>query len=144
MQCQSCGKTISQKDRFCRYCGVTVTPDAIQASRLAEDDRWHALLGNRIVAVCEPSSGAWGAHIYDSDSASDHPHSRPRGCPEWVEQRDWDRWFHEGLAVWDNVTRRIGAISSAEAVQLVQTLNASDMWKANGIPIVERVRVLTY
>ena len=144
MQCQSCGKTISQKDRFCRYCGVTVTPDAIQASRLAEDDRWHALLGNRIVAVCGPSPGTWGAHVYDSDSASDHPRSRPRGCPEWVERRDWDRWFHEGLAVWDNVTQRIGAISSAEAVQLVQTLNASDTWKANGIPIVERTRVLTY
>lgn len=63
MQCQSCGKTISQKDRFCRYCGVTVTPDAIQASRLAADEHFSALLGNHIVARLEPASGAWGAHI---------------------------------------------------------------------------------
>ncbi len=128
MQCLHCHKTISQKDRFCRHCGETVTPNAIQASRLREDDRFHSLLTNHIVARCEPGSGSWGAHIYESDSVSDHPRSRPRGCPEWVEQRDWERWFHESLVVWDNTTQRIGAIYSAEAVRLIEALQSSDEW----------------
>jgi hypothetical protein len=138
MQCQVCGKTISQKDHFCRHCGTTVTPDAIQASRLREDERYHALLRNQIVARCEPASGAWGAHIYESDLASNHPRSRPRGCPEWVEARDWDRWFHAGLVVWDNATRRIGALFAAEAVRLLDDLQSNDEWKSVGIAIVER------
>jgi len=138
MQCLSCHKTISQKDRFCRHCGATVTPDAIQASRLREDERLHGLLRNYIVARCEPASGTWGAHIYESDSSSNYPRSRPRGCPEWVEQRDWERWFHEGLVVWDNITQRIGAIYSAEAVRLIEALQSNDEWRSAGIAIVER------
>jgi hypothetical protein len=143
MRCPRCDKTISQKDRFCRYCGNAVTPDVIQASRLREDERWHGLLARRIVAQCAPASGTWGAHIYESDSASDHPRSRPRGCPEWVAPGDWDRWFHEGVVVWDNATQRIGAIPSAEAVQLLETLLSNDEWKATGIPVIERTRVVT-
>jgi hypothetical protein len=142
MQCLACNKTISQKDRFCRYCGTTVTPDAIQVSRLREDERFHGLLANSIVARCEPASGSWGAHIYESDSVSSHPRSRPRGCPEWVEPRDWDRWFHEGLVVWDNATQRIGAISSAETVQLIEAVLGTDAWKSAGIPIVERAHMI--
>jgi hypothetical protein len=141
MQCLSCNKTISQKNRFCRYCGATITSDAIQASRLREDERFHSLLANSIVARCEPASGSWGAHIYRSDSTGSFPRSRPRDCPEWAEARDWGRWFHEGLVVWDNASKRIGAISSDEAVKLIEALGASDDWKMSGIPIVERTHI---
>jgi hypothetical protein len=48
MQCLSCNKTISQKDRFCRYCGATITSAAIQANRLREDERFHSLLASSI------------------------------------------------------------------------------------------------
>lgn len=137
MHCQNCDKTISQKDRFCRHCGMTVTSDAIQASRLRDDERYHALLRNQIIVRCEPASGTWGAHIYESDSAN-HPRSRPRGCPEWVEQRDWERWFHAGLVVWDNAAQRIGALYAAEALRLIEDLQSSDGWKSAGIAIAER------
>jgi hypothetical protein len=116
--------------------------DAIRASRLREDERYHGLLANNIVARCEPASGSWGAHIYRSDSTGSFPRSRPRACPEWAEARDWDRWFHEGLVVWDNATQRIGAISSDEAVKFIEALGASDDWKMTGIPIVERTHMI--
>src|SRR5262245_49429974 len=100
MRCPRCDQTISQKDKFCRYCGAPVTPEAIQASRLKEDERFHGFLAQDIVARLEPESGTWGAHIYEGDSHGNYPRSRPRGCPDWVEQRDWHRWFHEGVVVW--------------------------------------------
>lgn len=99
MRCLSCDKTISQKDSFCRYCGKAVTPDSIQASQLREDAHYHSGLAHAIVAHLEPESGTWGAHIYEGDSNGNYLRSRPRGCPEWVEQRDWSRWFHEGVVV---------------------------------------------
>lgn len=142
MRCPSCNKSISQKDRFCRHCGKTITSESVQASRFKDDERYHGVLTNSIVARCEPESKAWGAHIYKSDSVSDHPRSRPRECPEWVDQRDWSRWFHEGLVVWDNVAQRIGAISSTEAVKFIETLLNHDEWKTTGIPVIERTRVI--
>jgi hypothetical protein len=122
MRCPSCNKSISQKDRFCRHCGGVVTADDIEAGRQREDARWHGQLAQGIIARHQSEAGTWGAHIYRTDSTSNYPRSRPPDCPAWVEARDWHRWFHEGLVVWDNTTQRIGALSSGEAVKLAEAI----------------------
>ncbi len=130
MRCPHCKESVSNKSRFCMYCGKAIGTSSAEAG-----------LGNyAIIAYHTAASDAtWGAliNVFDEFSARGH-RSRPTGCPGWVEERDWRRWRERGLVVWDNTAHTIGRISFSEATQLLANLQENEVWKTQGITIVER------
>lgn len=148
MRCPHCDKTIANNDNFCRYCGKAISvqdrrkvlvPPAEPGRVMIPIDKSDFGPGE-IVATFESQTGTgWGAHIYTgSSSDGDSLDERPAGCPEWVEQKDWSQWFRRGLAVWDHGTHQIGTLLAGEALELLVRLRSQDIWKSEGIAIIER------
>jgi hypothetical protein len=146
MQCQSCKRTVSQNDQFCRFCGERVVapppeprarPSPGQIRIPIEDNDFGPA---QILAPFSSATGAgWGAHIYTGTSKDNGDvKERPEACPEWVESGDWHRWFRRGLVVWESASKGIGTLLAGEAIELLAKLQADSTWKKAGIPIVER------
>lgn len=144
MNCPNCNGTISQHDRFCRHCGKPVVappPPTLALRPHREGIRFPIELNDFGPAeiLAAHSGETWGAHIYTGHSAEPGEiKAPPEGCPEWVANSDWRCWFRRGLTVWDLAAQRIGSLLANEALELLKSLEMSDDWKINGIPIVER------
>lgn len=144
MRCTNCNKTISQKDKYCRFCGELVVPPEpppppesgrfvlpIQASDFGP--------GELLAAIDAPAGSGWGAHIYTGGHKLPYQiKAHPDGAPEWLTKEDWTRWYHRGLVVWSHTSTAIGAILASEALELLAGLHANRGWESEGIPIVER------
>jgi hypothetical protein len=146
MQCQSCKKTVSQNDQFCRFCGERVVapppeprarPSPGQIRIPIEDNDFGP---SQVLAPHSSATGAgWGAHIYTGTSqGKGDVKERPENCPEWVESADWHRWFRRGLVVWESASKAVGTLLAGEAIELLGKLRADTTWKKAGIPIIER------
>jgi hypothetical protein len=146
MQCQSCKKTVSQSDQFCRFCGARVVapppeprrPPSRHEIRIPVED--NAFGPAQLLAPFRSSTGAeWGAHIYTGTSkARGEVKERPEGCPDWIESNKWHCWFRRGLIVWDNTSKGTGTLLAGEAIDLLAKLQAGNAWKKEGIAIIER------
>ncbi len=143
MRCPHCDKTISQNDKFCRYCGKPVVAPPLPATPRPSPGYVTIPIEDNDFGPAEilaaHSGSTWGAHIYTGPSQDSHEvKTRPEGCPEWVESGDWHTWFRRGLVVWEHSARRIGAMLAGEALELLKQLQSSDEWKTQGIGVVER------
>ncbi len=144
MNCPTCNKTISQNDRFCRYCGkpVIAPPVAQPADRPHQEGiRFPSELNDFGAAeiLAAHADPEWGAHIYTGHSVEPGEIKiRPEACPEWVVQHDWQCWFRRGVAVWDHTTQRIGTLLANEALDLLKALEANNDWEVQGIALIER------
>jgi len=66
-----------------------------------------------------------------------------RGCPDWANQLQREKWEERTLVLWDHESHQITGLSATQALHVLNHLRTNDDWKQQGVVIGEPVTRLS-
>ena len=72
----------------------------------------------------------WGVHLNPEGNFASPP-----DCPAWLTQLQQHAWQRRGIVLWDANLRIVAHLYAGYAIELLEYLQANDVWKTEGLAI---------